>query len=185
MGILIPNGKNERSRSLSYVSISMTEEAYLELYDTEADAVFRRSYFKTSSKEVAEEITQEAFMRLWQYVRAKEIEQPRALLYTITNNCIKDWYKKKKTPSFTQMGFDEPPEISDESLSAAAEATRLELHDLIMQLEEEDRELILLRFVEDVRTKDIAELMGVSENVISVRLHRAKKRMQQLLPDHA
>ena len=163
----------------------MSEEAYLQLYDTEADSVYRRCYFKTSSKEVAEEITQEAFMRLWQYVRVKEIEQPRALLFTIANNCIKDWYKKKKTPSFTQAGFEYEPEVPDESLSASKEALRQELHDVIMELEEEDRELILLRFVEDVRTKDIAELFGVSENVISVRLHRAKKRMKTLLLKHA
>ncbi|MDP3989206.1 MAG: sigma-70 family RNA polymerase sigma factor [bacterium] len=163
----------------------MSEEEYLQLYDREANSVYRRCYFKTSSKEVAEELTQEAFMRLWQYVRKLYIEEPRALLFTIANNSIKDWYKKKKTPSFTQVGFEHEPEVADETQNVGAQAHSREIHDIIMKLEEEDRELIVLRFVEDVRTKDIADLLGVSENVVSVRLHRAKKKMQQLLIEHA
>jgi len=162
----------------------MSEEEYLQLYDCEADSVYRRCYFKTSSKEVAEELAQEAFMRLWQYVRKLDIEEPRALLFTIANNCIKDWYKKKKTPSFTRVGFELEPEVVDEAQDTSMQAYNREIHQIIMQLEEEDRELIVLRFVEDVRTKDIARLLGVSENLVSVRLHRAKKKMQQLLAEY-
>ncbi|MDP3956149.1 MAG: sigma-70 family RNA polymerase sigma factor [bacterium] len=162
----------------------MNEDEYLDLYDKEADAIYRRCYFKTSSKEVAEELTQEAFMRLWQYVRVKPIEEPRALLFTITNNAIKDWYKKKKTPSFTQVGFTEEPEIADPREEVYSRIRQQELHDLIMKLPDEDRELIHLRFIEDIRTKDIAVFLGVSENVVSVRLNRAKRRMQELLADY-
>src|SRR3989344_7065280 len=80
------------------------EASFLALYEAHADAVFRRCYFKTSNREVASDLVQEAFMRVWDYLaQGKQIDNMKAFLYTVTNNLIKDWYKKKKSIPLSHM----------------------------------------------------------------------------------
>jgi RNA polymerase sigma-70 factor (ECF subfamily) len=143
------------------------------------DAIFRYCLMKVSQVPLAEDLTQETFMRYWQSLRAgKEMTNTRSLLYTIANNLAKDWYKRKKADSLDarmELGHEPRAEgITAEELSAYREAI-----DAIDDMDVRDREVLHLAYVEGLDPRDIAEILDETTNVVSVRLNRAMKRLKE------
>src|ERR1035437_6100763 len=87
-----------------------TKQAFIALYDSLSSAVFRHCFFRLSSRERALEISQEAFLKVWEYFdRDTDIKNPTALVYRVVNNLIIDEYRRRKTVSLDLMqerGFD-------------------------------------------------------------------------------
>ncbi len=182
MGNLIPVVRNVRVVGISrYMNQSTQEKVFVENFSEYGDAIFRFCMVKVSNVELAEDMTQEVFTRYWQYLRdGKEMTNTRSFLYTIANNMAKDWYKKKKPDSLDEkMESGNIPR--DKSANPEEVAEYQEVLDTIGDMEEKDKEVLLLKYVEDLAPKDIADLLGESANAISVRLNRAIKRLQQKL----
>ncbi|HEU4677574.1 MAG TPA: sigma-70 family RNA polymerase sigma factor [Candidatus Paceibacterota bacterium] len=157
------------------------EQEFIETFTTYGDAIFRFSLMKVSQVELAEDMTQEVFMRYWQYLRDdREITNCRALLYAIANNMAKDWYKKKKAESLDAhiVAGREPAETG---MDAEALATYREVLEAAEGLDERDKEVVLLRFVEGLEPRDIAECLGETANAVSVRLNRAAQKLRMHL----
>ncbi|OGG41362.1 hypothetical protein A2837_02490 [Candidatus Kaiserbacteria bacterium RIFCSPHIGHO2_01_FULL_46_22] len=157
------------------------EKVFVKTFSEYGDAIFRFCMMKVSNVEQAEDMTQEVFTRYWQYLRnGKEMSNTRSLLYTIANNLAKDWYKKKRAVSLDdQMESGRVP--ADKNASPETTAGYYEILDTIDDMEEKDKEVLLLKYVEGLDPKDIAEILEETANVISVRLSRATKRLQQKL----
>jgi RNA polymerase sigma factor (sigma-70 family) len=161
---------------------SNLETIFADTFDTYSDAIFRFCLVKVSSVELAEDMTQEVFMRYWQYLRAeKEMTNTRSFLYTIANNLAKDWYKKKKPVSLDDRleAGNHPPD--GRSLSPEANALYLEVLSMMEDMDQSDKEVLFFRHVEGLDPKQIAELLGETANTISVRLNRATKRLKERL----
>lgn len=157
------------------------EKEFMETFTLYADAIFRFCMVKVSNVELAEDMTQEAFMRYWQYLKdGKDVTNARALLYTIAGNMAKDWYKKKKSVSL-DVSMEQGNVPRDKNTNPEVMAEYLRVLDTMDDLEERDKEVLFLRHVEGLDPKDISELLKESANVISVRLNRATKRLQQKL----
>ena len=153
---------------------------FLSAYDAYSDALYRFCVLKVSSKEVAQDLTQEAFMRYWQSLRKGDsLQNERAFLYAVARNLVIDWYRKKKEASLdvlTDAGI-EFKGAGPESITDSAEAR--EVLEVIEELDDADREVLLLRYVEGLSPSDIADVLGESANTISVRVHRAVKKVQE------
>jgi RNA polymerase sigma-70 factor (ECF subfamily) len=159
-----------------------TEKIFLEVYDEHADAIYRFCYFKLFDKEKAEELTQEAFMRTWEYLASgKEVDNLRAFVYRVARNSIVDYFRKKKELSLDDLheqGFDASLEDAARwgDIIDGADAFQA-----IRLLDEKYREALLFRYADGLPVKEIASLCGESENVISVRLHRGLKQLKEVL----
>lgn len=163
------------------------KEDFLQAFDQYGDAIFRFCMVKTSNKEMAEDLTQETFMRFWRAQNAqqnerKKMKNTRAYLYTIAGNLVIDWYRKKKTTSLDarmEAGFDP----ADEKGGTNIEAEHTEALECLKRLPEEDREILLLRYVEGLPPKEISRALDVSANVVSVRINRATKRLREKMEE--
>lgn len=158
------------------------EKIFQESFKEYADAIFRFCLLKVSNVELAEDFTQEVFMRYWQSLRnGKEMTNTRSFLYTIANNLAKDWYKKKKADSLDnkmEQGF----EVKDNNeIDAEGSSEYLLVLAHIKEMESGDAEVLLLKYVEGLEPKDIAEIIGETANVVSVRLNRAMTKLQHNL----
>jgi RNA polymerase sigma-70 factor (ECF subfamily) len=155
---------------------------FLTTYDQYADAIYRFCQMKTSSAGLAEDLTQETFMRLWQRMReGQKIEHEQALLYTIARNLVIDWYRKKKEQSLDAMmeaGTDFAEE-GGEGVTTTAEVR--EVLEVVNQLDLPSREVLLLRFVEGYAPHEIAKFLDTNANVVSVRINRAIKKVQSII----
>jgi RNA polymerase sigma-70 factor (ECF subfamily) len=158
------------------------KETFLRSFDEYGDAIFRFCVVKTSDPILAEDLTQETFMRYWQALQAgKEMINTRSLLYTIANNLVIDWYRKAKPVSLdARMDEGLEPRAHD-TMYADTYAQYQEVLRTMDGLDDVDKQVLLLRHVEGLGPKDIAEIVGESANVVSVRLNRATKRLQQQL----
>lgn len=157
---------------------SALEKEFFELYDTEADALFRFAFFKVSDRDRAKDIVQESFVRMWEYLSTgKSIQNKRAFVFRIAGNIVIDQYRKKKELSLDglyEAGFDAPDQVND----GAVMAGKIDVKDavaLLQDLPDAHREVVWLRMVEGWAVKDIAEYLKESENTISVRIHRGMK----------
>jgi RNA polymerase sigma-70 factor (ECF subfamily) len=164
-----------------YMNQEEMEKMFNESFAEYGDAIFRFCIVKVSNVELAEDMTQEVFTRYWQYLRdGKEMTNTRSFLYTIANNLAKDWYKKKKA-----LSLDERIETKGEPRGGEASpqvmAEYQELITAIEDMEDKDKEVLLLKYVEGLDPKDIAVILEESANTISVRINRATKRLQQKL----
>lgn len=166
------------------------EKEFLRAYDAWADPIFRHALLRLSDRERAKDIVQESFTRTWKSLaEGEEIKNIKAFLYKIANNLIVDEYRRRA--SRTSISLEELREIGKEPKSRAdlqmrnqSEVTRL--LSLLDRLEPLYRDVLTLRFVDDLRPKEIAEVLGESKNVISVRIHRGIKQLQELIqPRHA
>lgn len=158
------------------------KKVFIESFDAYADAIFRFCLVKTSNKEFAEDLTQETFMRYWKQLgKGTEMTNTRSFLYTTANHLVIDWYRKKKSDSLDariESGL-EPPDT--QLLPLEIEAEHALILDAMQKLDEDDRNVLLLRYVEGIGPQEIAEILGDEPNRVSVRLTRATKRLQELL----
>ncbi|HEX4799230.1 MAG TPA: sigma-70 family RNA polymerase sigma factor [Candidatus Paceibacterota bacterium] len=157
---------------------SDTEKIFIKNFSEYGDAIFRFCLIKVSNTELAEDMTQEVFTRYWQYLRGgREMSNTRSFLYTIANNMAKDWYKKKKVSSLDEkMASGDIPK--DETARTEAIAEYQEILSIIQNMEEKDKEVLLLTYVEGLNPNDIGKILGEKNNTVSVRLNRATKRLQ-------
>ncbi|MEK7125222.1 MAG: RNA polymerase sigma factor [Patescibacteria group bacterium] len=162
-----------------------TEKIFLEGYDALADALFRHCYFRMSDRERAKDIVQDAFVKTWRYLAAgKGIHNLKAFLYRVVDNEIIDYSRKRKEQSLDALmeeGFDVgslDTEMRIERLDAKRALAYLDY------LDERSRQVVVMRFIDDLGPKQIAEVTGERENIISVRIHRALAKLRKIITDH-
>ncbi|MBI2013321.1 MAG: RNA polymerase sigma factor [Candidatus Colwellbacteria bacterium] len=156
---------------------------FLEAYELYADALYKHCYFRVYEKSRAEELTQETFMRAWQYVsEGKEVKNMRAFLYRVLTNLIIDDSRKRKEQSLDylieEVGFN-LPDRGDKKAEAGAVLS--EIKDKMLRLNKWEREIITLRYLDGLEPKDIAEALDISPNNVSVKLNRAIKKLRKYM----
>ena len=164
------------------------EKEFLAAYDEYSTPLFRFLTMKIADREVARDLTQETFTRAWDYRRGGGvIREWKPFLFRTAYNLVVDVYRKKRAVSLDHLIDDQGFAVSDDSANerqtvANAEMTRVRKG--IDQLDETYRDIILLRYTEDLPPKEIARITGLSENVVSVRIHRGLEKLRVILgPD--
>ena len=160
------------------------EKEFWEAYEAYADALFKHCYFRMYDRELAKDLVQEAFTRTWSYLaEGKEIDNTRAFLYRVLHNLIVDEARRKKPI---------PLDSVEESASWLAQPTNLpeivgntlageKVMKLLDRLDGKYQEVIVMNFVDGLSPKEISVIIGESENVVSVRIHRGLKKVKELL----
>lgn len=125
---------------------------------------------------------QETFLKCFQYLKGKtSIDNMKAFLYKVANNVIVDHIRKKKEVSLDALsdeGFD-PAGLGEVDVRRMVEERSIV--EKIGKLEEDDRQLIILRYIDEWKPQDIADMLGLSPNVVSVRIHRALQKLKVIL----
>lgn len=159
------------------------EDTFLDWYNQYNDSIFRFCYIKTSKRNVALDLTQESFTKFWEYLAAgNEVTEPKALIYRIATNLVIDYYRKKKSDSLDALtlgGFD--VELS-ENQSVETKFEIDQLHKKIALLPDKYKDILIMRYVDDLSVKEIAQAYDEHENTISVRIHRAVEKLRTLYP---
>lgn len=141
------------------------------------------AYARRPDADAAQDIAQEAFLRLWKAWQAGEaIRDPRAWLLRVARNLAEDEAKS----AFRRNGT-RPPELFG-GIAAPARVDPVEraerdaaLHAALAELPAADRELLALRYALDYDTPAIADVLGVSPEAVLMRLSRARRRVAELL----
>lgn len=176
------NGKISEKILLYKVQTKKDPEAYAKLYDLYVKRIYRFVFFKVSSSEEAEDITSDVFLKTWNYLNAnKEVKSFSGLLYRIARNAVIDLYRAKSTN--TETPIKEGVEYGDQGKWLAERTNMLEANDLLealKKLKHEYREVITLRYVEELDVREIAQITGKGSVTVRVTLHRALKKLKEI-----
>lgn len=167
------------------------EREFNDAFGRYSDELFRHASLRLADRERALELTQEAFLRSFEYAtKGQEVRDWRPFLYRTLRNLIIDEYRKHKTTSLDAMLTDEDggtieallPQDDSNTLQSAMErfdGKRALSH--LEHLPDSYREVLICRYVDGLSPKEIAKLLSESENVISVRIHRGLKKLRALM----
>ena len=134
------------------------------------DKIYRYIYFKINNKTLAEDLTQETFLR---FLRS-DCNEPERYLYTIAGNLCIDEYRRIK-PVYTE---DEEITQVEEGFEEGVLEKQVWINAL-KNLSDEDREMVVLRFVNDEPIGEIAKLYGISRFALTRRLNKAKDQLKE------
>jgi RNA polymerase sigma-70 factor (ECF subfamily) len=167
-------------------SVTETRHAEFELlYRRHSREVWALVYARWLNADVAMDIAQEAFLRLWkQWEREEQIDNPRAWLMRVAHNLAEDHAKS----AFRRNGTHPPQTMNGIRSRAPLPLERLEreetfarLRDVLAQLAQPDREMLTLRYALDYNATQIAELLAINVTAVHMRLSRARQRLAQRL----
>jgi len=167
------------------------EREFREGFERYSDELFRHASMRLSDRERALELTQDTFLRAFEYAkRGEKVRELRPFLYRVLKNLIIDEYRKMKIHSLEGM-LEEYDGASAEALLPKDESNTLEaamdrhegkrVLEKLKDLPEPYREAVTLRYIDGLSPREIAEVVSESENVVSVRVHRGLKKLKELL----
>jgi RNA polymerase sigma-70 factor (ECF subfamily) len=157
------------------------EEEFTRACEEHSNALFRYCCFKISDREIAKDLVQETYMKAWIYItKGEEVRNIRAFFYKILSNLIIDQYKKKKTLSLDALskdGFEPAFNEKDDLENRLDGAIALKM---LNQIPEMYREVIFMRYVQDMSLQEISQITKEPENTIAVKVHRGLKKVAEI-----
>ena len=171
------------------------EKTFNHAFESYSDELFRHASMRMKDRDRALELTQECFMKVWEYAqKGGEIRELRPFLYRTLRHLIIDEYRRKKPVSLEQMVEGDGDERSVEDLLPQDESNTLEAAierfegkralAALQELPDPYREALSLRYIDGLSPREIGDIVGETENSVSVRIHRGLKKLKELLEHH-
>jgi RNA polymerase sigma-70 factor (ECF subfamily) len=166
-------------------------EAFGKIYDRYFDTVFRFVYFRVDNRQLAEDLAADTFLRALKRIGSFTWQgrDLGAWLVTIARNLVADHFKSGRYRLEVTSGDvldaereDRGPEGSPES-AVVDHITNVELLKAVKQLNPEQQECIVLRFLQGFSVAETAQAMGKNEGAIKALQYRAVRALARLLPD--
>ena len=172
------------------------ENSFMELYNQYSDDIFRFCFVRLRDREKALDATQDTFYKMWNECAKNPekffaIDNMPAFLYRVARNTIIDATRKKSSTPISYLAQSsvsdnersvlEPVEIAHDGPNPEEQNVVSEVLEQLDLLEPHHREILIMRFVNDVSVQDIADTFQISENAASVRIHRALEHARKKL----
>ena len=157
--------------------------AFAELYDTHCDAVYRYILYRVREPSDAEDLCSEVFTRAFANIHRYRWQGKSFLawLYTIARNAVTD-RRRRERPT---VDLDDAYGVAEEGPTAHDRAVRGEqvdaLRGAVKHLTTEQQEVLVLRFVENMSSRQVAKVLGKNEGAIRALQFRALGRLRKLL----
>jgi RNA polymerase sigma-70 factor (ECF subfamily) len=184
-----PEGDTAVSIALVQRAQAGDAEAFGELYDRYVDQVYRYIAYRVAGTQLAEDLTSETFLRALRRI-ASFTWQGRdvgAWFVTIARNLIADHYKSGRYR--LELTVDDVSDSGKAPVQAGPEGEVLEamqnkvLLEAVKQLNPEQQECIVLRFLQGLSVSETAQVMGKNDGAIKALQYRAIRTLGRLLPE--
>jgi len=153
------------------------ETAMSEIYDFYKDYVLRSSFLMLRNREEAEDVSENVFLKTFTHMNSFDIERDfKPWLSRIILNESRNYLRKYRNNSSTKI--DEEQQISNFNLP---NEKVIDLKTSINKLSTGDRELVTLRFYQELTIEEISKILKIQKNTVKVRIHRAMKKLKEYL----
>jgi RNA polymerase sigma-70 factor (ECF subfamily) len=178
----------ERTRLIALVELARggDSEAFGQLYDHYQGSVYRFVYYRTRSQTLAEDLTSETFLRALRNMSGFRWQGRDfgAWLMTIARNLCTDHFKAGRTrleQTTEDMGVHDDATEGPENAVMAGLTNEL-LLDGLRQLSDEQRDCLIMRFLQGLSIAETAEVLGRSEGAVKQLQLRGVRNLAKLLP---
>ncbi|MGC9100282.1 MAG: RNA polymerase sigma factor [Caldisericum sp.] len=166
------------------------EVAFREFFEFYYARIFNYAYRRIKMKEIAEDITSETFYKFIKSLPSFDLKEGYHIdtwLYAIERNLVRDWFRKnlgRETLDLEEK-FDRAyePLLKDPYDSFASEYINKTISDALERLPGQYKEIIVMRFYENKSIKEIADILGKSEDATKVLQFRALKKLKDTIEE--
>lgn len=162
------------------------EKAFREVYKFFADKIYRYIFYFIPDKESVSDILQETFLKIWNFItenKDKKIDSLQALIFKTARNKVTDFCRSNPEAVIDIQEIDykisddkSDKHIKDIEIQINIQEVKIKLTELTNPLY---KEIIELRFLNEMSYKEIADIIGKTEKHVSVLLHRALKELRE------
>jgi len=168
-------------------TLSLTNEAVLEqMMRQYGEKILQLVYLIVKDRSMAEDITQEVFLKAFRSLHTFRADSNmKTWLYRIAINeskkYLRSWSFRRIFSTFQKEELPERQDDEQVEQTVIGNWTKEQIAERIMDMSPQYRQVIVLHYYEDLRIKEIAQVMDVSEQVVRAKLSRARKQFKSLL----
>lgn len=155
-------------------------QAFAQLYNTYVERIFAYTYRLVRDEALAQDLTAVTFEKAYRNLNRFEWRGFSfcAWLYRIAHNEVMTYQRRNRI--FSPLTALEKWWRSDQNVESEVQNNLQQdgLHTALERLDQADRDVLILRFYENLSSREIGEVLGYSEGNINVRLHRALKKLR-------
>ncbi len=164
----------------------MNKHVFVDILRYHRDRVFSYSLYCLRDRDDAEDVTQDAFLRLWKKRDEVDPQRVEAWLIRVAHNLCIDRVRRRKTA----RRYLELPEVRAAAASAETaapdrglqrEQTQAMLLDAMAALQVETRSVVIMHYFQGLKLDEVAGLLGKKTNTVKVQLHRARQVLRRVL----
>jgi len=170
----------------------MNQQTFTEILAAHRDRIYSTALYSLRNREDAEDVTQEAFLRLWRSADMVDPDKIPAWLTRVVHNLCIDKSRRDQTQlrrlgrpdtEVTQSLPSSPGLLADQENGLLLAERQQKLLAAMDTLTAESRSVMLLHYFQDMTLSEIGEALGKSVSALKVRLHRARRSMHQVLSE--
>lgn len=144
-----------------------------QLFDAYYDELQHFIYYKSGDTEVAEDLVQDAFLKLWEVRKTVRTETARALLYTIASNLYANRYKRQKLHLKLQQTLVEDRTYESPEFEMEVQEFDQKLQKVLGELSEKSRTVFLMNRIDQMTYAEIAQNLNLSVKAVEKRMKKA------------
>jgi len=160
-------------------SEGVNEREFRQIFDAHFEDLRRFLYYKSKNKELAEDMAQDAFVKLWEKRAEIRISTVKTLLFTIGNNLMLNTFKKDQHHlSFVKQEVFRHENENPEFILEKKEFQE-HLENVINTMPDGSREVFIMNRVDGLKYAEIASALGISVKAVEKRMSKALKIMRE------
>lgn len=158
----------------------MVDRDFHRMYTERFTPIYKYVYFRVRNYDIATDITQDVFLKVYEKGMVLDQETELRWLYTVARNTVIDFFRKKKTVSLPEdfQGVDTGISKPDEQVIQEND-TEL-LFKLLDQLPDAEREIIIMRHLQELEYSEIAKIVDKEESTVRQIVSRGIKKLKEL-----
>ena len=171
---------------------TLSKEDFSGFYNQYADEIYRFILSKTNQHHIAEVLLSETFLKGWQYLLSNKafLDSPRAFFYQIARNLVIDFYRNKQKEAILVEKIDNKSDkiearTADFSLEnlRGQNLSETPIGEALFKLKDKHREVLVLRYVEDLPISEIAKILKNNPIAVRVAIHRALGVLRKVITE--
>lgn len=156
------------------------EKKFEEIYKKWGREIYSYLLFLSCSREDAEDILQDVFFKFWKmFDNLIKLDNLRAYLFKMARNRLIDIKRKRGRLRSGDIN-EEVLDFNSEDISEKVRKKEF-VKKILSVLNEEEREIIILRFYENMKFKEISEIKGMKENTLRVKYIRILEKLRKVI----
>jgi len=161
------------------------KKEFSKIYDRYIEKIFRFVFLKVNSKEIAEDLTSETFLRTWEVFKNgnQKIENVSAFLYQTARNLITDYYREKGKAKIISPDLGRPIVDPRQNLEKQAilNSEMERIRKALSELNEDYQNAIIWYYLDEMPIQEVANLLDRTVPATRVLISRAIKALREQL----
>jgi RNA polymerase sigma-70 factor (ECF subfamily) len=154
---------------------------FAKIYDEWVQAIFNFLFYRCGNRAVAEDYTQEVFIKYWDKMDKVDAGKEKSYLFTIAKNIIINQIAHKQVVIKFEQNFNTHTKPDNPEFILEMKEFDVKLQNAIGGLTEGEREVFLMNRIDGYKYREIAELLAISQKAVEKRMHKALIKLRKVV----